>query len=287
MPRKRLTFSNQMTYLTNADVHRTVKRLGTKDGEDDQWSRRVSFGPESSKSGYVFRLKRFNGSMVQLSPRGKLTVWFSDFEFLEKELAMLRRLLVPQKGQKLALTLSKKDEQRLLQSLQGVFRALYPSELESRLKSEEQKSAKNGSIESELPRVTAPYDVADQILGFVQNAMNDAWNRGSMNALFFLKPIGIPMRDLVAEASWVKEQGHYLETTDIEVLTKSGVSTPSELTEHNRQKIEHGKSLSYVERKTLQSREHKERMEWVKENQPSRVGALLDGGFVPNLYLGV
>jgi hypothetical protein len=280
MPKKRRIFPNQITYITNADVDRTAERLGTKEGEDDQWSMLVSYGPEHSKSGYRFGLRQFKGSMVQLSPSGKLTVWFPHFEFLEKELVILRELLVPKLGQELKLSLSEKDGKKLNHSLHGIFWALYPSIFEKKREPTSDRYYAEGSIESQLLLATAPSEASDEVLRLVQIAMNNAWNRGNPSAPYFLKPIQIRLKDLIAEAEWARERGHSLTQTDIEILKKSGRFTSSDLLEHNQMKQEKTKSLSYEELKALIDSELRERLDWLRRNQPWRIGALLDGGFI-------
>jgi hypothetical protein len=202
---------------------------------------------------------------------------------LERELQRIRKVLVPKNGQELTITLSAKDARKLLHNLRGVFWALYPSELQRKVRSQAKKAKDSleGSIESQLAIAMPPHEATDRILVLVQTAMNRAWNRGNPNALYFLKPAGFPMKDLIAEAQWAKKRGHYLTTTDIDVLTVSKICTLSEIKERNRLKLEETKKLSPQEISALDEKELQERLDWRRTNQPWRMMTQVHARFVP------
>ncbi len=276
MPRKRSTFPNRITYVTNADLAQTVERLTA--------SKLVLTGPENTKRGYEFRLKRFQGSMIQLTPTRKLNIWFRDFPYLENELQTIMKILVPKRGQELRMTLSRKDVKSFLHNLRGIFWALYSSELQSTIKSADKKVKEYlpGSLESQLAIIMPPFETVDRILDQIQTAMNAAWNRGRPNAFFFLKPSAFPIRDLIAEAMWGKTHGYYLTPTDTKVLTMSKTCTLSELNEHNRLKLEETKELSTQEILALEKKMLQDRLDWRRTNQPWRMAIPTDAAtFIP------
>jgi hypothetical protein len=221
--------------------------------------------------------------MIQLTPTRKLNIWFRDFRYLEKELRAIAKILVPKRSHKLRMTLSRKDATRLLHNLQGIFWAYYPLELERKIQSADKraKAYPSGSIEYQLAKAMPRYEAADRVLGLVQNAMNRAWNRGNPNALFFFKPTGLPMRDLIAEALWAKKHGQYLTSTDMMVLTLSKTCKRSEVEAHNQKKLEDAGKLSDKEILALDKKELRERLDWIRVNQPWRMLTEGGGTFVP------
>jgi hypothetical protein len=256
-------------------LEQTLEKLKT--------SRQVLSLVESWKRGYEFRLKCFPGSMIQLTPTGKVNIWFRDFRYLERELKSIRKILVPKQHQELRITLSRGDARRLLHSLQGIFWALYPSEIQRKAESAAKKAKgyPPESIESQLAIAMPAHEAGDHIRGLVQTAMNRAWNRGDPNALFFLKPTGVLMRDLIAEALWAKEHGHYLTSTDMTILAMSKTCKQPELDEYNRLKVE-ARKLSPEEILELGKKERQERLNWITANQPWRTSMEGKGAFAYN-----